>query len=71
MIKNVVSLRGGVAWDRVGHFVPDDDKFKDEVRLSLGVGYVSKAVAVDVGYAHDVLDKHGFYLQTTVRVFLP
>ncbi len=67
---NVVAIRAGFNWDRVGHF-GTDGKAVEEMRVSLGIGYVSKIVAVDVGYAHDVWDAGGFYLQTTVRVFLP
>jgi hypothetical protein len=69
--KQVVAIRAGVNWDRVGHFDVDSRDMVPEMRLSLGVGYVSKAVGVDVSYAHDVWDKSGFYLQTTIRVFLP
>lgn len=67
---NVVAIRAGFNWDRVGHF-GTDGKANEEMRVSIGLGYVSKMVAVDVGYAHDVWDAGGFYLQTTVRVFLP
>ena len=67
---NVVAIRAGFNWDRVGHF-GTDGKANEEMRVSLGLGYVSKIVAVDIGYAHDVWDAGGFYLQATVRVFLP
>lgn len=70
MVQNVVALRAGFNWDRVGH-TGNDGVQVDEMRVSLGIGYVSKIVAVDVGYAHDVWDADGFYLQTTIRVFLP
>ena len=65
VVANAVALRAGANWDRVGH------EGNQEMRVSAGIGYVSKAVAVDVSYAHDVWDASGFYLQSTIRVFLP
>lgn len=56
-----VALRAGYRWDRV----------YDNHLVSSGVGYISKYVGVDVGYAQDPKKKEDWIISGSVRVFLP
>lgn len=64
-LAKAIAVRAGFAWDRVGTIV------QDQKRISAGLGYVSKYVGVDVGYAHDVTDADNWVIESSVRVFLP
>ena len=58
-----VAIRAGFAWDRTA--------FPDQKRVTGGLGYVSQYVGVEVGYAHDVVHKENWLIESAVRVFLP
>ena len=64
-LAQAIAVRAGFAWDRVGTIV------RDQKRISAGLGYVSKWVGVDVGYAHDVTRAENWVIESSIRVFLP
>ncbi|MBP7160953.1 hypothetical protein KBB45_06785 [Myxococcota bacterium] len=64
-LARAIALRAGFVWDRVG------DLKTDQKRVSAGLGYVSKWVGVDVGYAHDVTHAKNWVIESSIRVFLP
>jgi hypothetical protein len=64
-LAQMIALRAGFVWDRVGTFD------HTQMRISAGLGYVSKYVGVDVGYAHDVTHVSDWMIESSFRVFLP
>jgi len=68
-LAQMIALRAGFAWDRVGTGVLRDGH--EQMRVSAGLGYVSKYVGVDVGYAHDVTHSSDWLIESSIRVFLP
>lgn len=64
-LAEMIALRAGFVWDRVGTID------HTQMRISAGLGYVSKYVGVDVGYAHDVTHIAEWMIESSIRVFLP
>ena len=61
VIQEMVAVRSGFTWDRV----------LGQKRLTGGIGYISKVVGLDVGYAHDLTHLSNWQLEASLRFFIP
>ncbi len=64
-LAQMIAVRAGFTWDRVGTLA------HDQKRVTVGLGYVSKYVGIDVGYGIDVTHATEWLIESSVRVFLP